>query len=633
MYSPLNTSRREIRLLRLMAGSVSDKIQCELFVISLDDPIKFEALSYAWGDAHDTLSITLEGQLRSATRNLESALRNLRYSFQDRKLWVDALCINQNDISERSNQVGLMRDIYSTAKEVVVWLGASRLGEDRDPVVEAIEKRGRNPIEIHWTKQEYLDLFVFFLHPWWTRIWTVQEAILARRLVYQQGRFTMSEDHIRRLAESYTYHTSVRRCCNTRAATHKTGNSAFEDLHFLLIRIQYLHGLRAQEQHNERRFEHVIASFWSRDATDARDRVYGLFGISIGVNTSAVDYSLTAAQVFENTARDVAASSRNLDFLSQIQEPTDLDLTKEAHENEPSIVETPDIPSWVPDWGASNPTDAKEIEAELIWYRMSFLSLYHACGELEFTPQPDDMPGTFTVSGLICDTIKQVSSKPMKCGFRYDIRPLTEWRDMVGIETNPGRLYPDSRGNVTISDAFWRTLCMDITPFSDASTSDPASNHTEIHAGSNVQFKRAEMMDHLSHHAWWCLELLRLHELVRSNPIALNPRLAFYFEKGTNFGEHSRKVTQKRRFFVSEKGYIGLAPKDAQVGDQICVLAGGKMPFVLREVKEASKKKFKTSSEPEWNILGDTYVHGLMDGEGLATADQRLVELQDFVLV
>ncbi|KAH6674395.1 heterokaryon incompatibility protein-domain-containing protein, partial [Halenospora varia] len=68
----------------------------------------------------------IDGSLFSAFENLEAALRRLRLSGKQRTIWIDAVCINQNDIQERQDQVSLMRQIYEQAEQVVIWLGENR---------------------------------------------------------------------------------------------------------------------------------------------------------------------------------------------------------------------------------------------------------------------------------------------------------------------------------------------------------------------------------------------------------------------------------------------------------------------------------------------------------------------------
>jgi hypothetical protein len=124
-YAPLNSTNHEIRLLLLAPGNFHDEVQCALIYTSLKTKPIFEALSYCWGSPDDPKPIRLDGHIFRVGVNLESALRHLRYESTQRVLWVDAVCVNQENLVERSQQITLMRDVYESAQNVVVWLGDS----------------------------------------------------------------------------------------------------------------------------------------------------------------------------------------------------------------------------------------------------------------------------------------------------------------------------------------------------------------------------------------------------------------------------------------------------------------------------------------------------------------------------
>lgn len=123
-YRPL-IYREEIRLLVLEPGAFEDDFSFSLEHIKLGhDNVAYEALSYAWGTSKDAQSLpAVAGPCPPVNSNLLSSLRHLRYSDRTRRLWIDALCIDQSDLEERGQQVRLMGNIFSTANRVVVWLG------------------------------------------------------------------------------------------------------------------------------------------------------------------------------------------------------------------------------------------------------------------------------------------------------------------------------------------------------------------------------------------------------------------------------------------------------------------------------------------------------------------------------
>jgi hypothetical protein len=100
------------------------EICIQLHEVSLDTPqLNFRALSYVRGDAQDTRPILIEGKILLVTKNCETALRCLRQAGKTTTIWIDAICIDQSNLSERSRQVTLMGEIYRNVEGVVAFLG------------------------------------------------------------------------------------------------------------------------------------------------------------------------------------------------------------------------------------------------------------------------------------------------------------------------------------------------------------------------------------------------------------------------------------------------------------------------------------------------------------------------------
>jgi hypothetical protein len=149
IYSSLDSSRNQIRVLHLSSGRENDdELYCTLSTVSLDDDPQYEALSYVWGDiSEDEPSIMLGEREVKVRRNLHSALKAIRHLDHERVVWIDALCINQTDSvevkSKLSNnsiqhplimcvaQIAIMGDIYSKAGRVLAYIGEKFDGCDR----------------------------------------------------------------------------------------------------------------------------------------------------------------------------------------------------------------------------------------------------------------------------------------------------------------------------------------------------------------------------------------------------------------------------------------------------------------------------------------------------------------------
>ena len=177
-YSPLSLGPDSIRLLRLMPleneSTERAEIQCQLFEYSLQDPGKgthlYEALSYTWGSSDKPRSISVDKQNLAVTENLHAALLRLRDRSLERIIWVDAICINQENLDERGQQVQLMVKIYSRATRVLVWLGERE--DDSDTALERIriaaENESMNFLDNKTIQQAVLKLLQ---RPWFRRIW------------------------------------------------------------------------------------------------------------------------------------------------------------------------------------------------------------------------------------------------------------------------------------------------------------------------------------------------------------------------------------------------------------------------------------------------------------------------------
>lgn len=127
LYSPISNPW-SFRLITLHPGYVDDPLECQILHHSIHKPPNFIAISYFWVDASSMVIIdcgsnTGEKTKVSITVNCASALRTLRSTTDAQFIWIDGLCTNQQDYQERDRQVRLMPKIYSSARQVAVYLG------------------------------------------------------------------------------------------------------------------------------------------------------------------------------------------------------------------------------------------------------------------------------------------------------------------------------------------------------------------------------------------------------------------------------------------------------------------------------------------------------------------------------
>jgi hypothetical protein len=144
MYETLDPTNHEIRILLLQpSNDIICTIRCQLHRESLDDEdLRFEALSYVWGDPEPAQEIEVDGVACQIRPNLHSALRRLRRDNDVRRLWVDALCIHQKDNIEKSHQVVQMGRVYSTAAQTNAWLGENEKGHLAMDLAKRIHESG-----------------------------------------------------------------------------------------------------------------------------------------------------------------------------------------------------------------------------------------------------------------------------------------------------------------------------------------------------------------------------------------------------------------------------------------------------------------------------------------------------------
>ncbi|KAB8295104.1 hypothetical protein EYC80_007040 [Monilinia laxa] len=190
-HKPLDIDREEIRLLVLpCAGSTSQNY--EFIHVSLLAKVKYEALSYAWGDLPATKTIIIDQTDYYIRDNLFAALEALRLRSRRRHLWVDAVCINQEDFDERNGQVALMSQIYAKADEVIVWLG--KAGRDYWGAMVLLDSLGSSEVSTRELSRSisehaavahvkfWTELSLLCHRPYWQRLWIIQEVVLASKI-------------------------------------------------------------------------------------------------------------------------------------------------------------------------------------------------------------------------------------------------------------------------------------------------------------------------------------------------------------------------------------------------------------------------------------------------------------------
>ncbi|KAK1671701.1 heterokaryon incompatibility protein-domain-containing protein [Colletotrichum godetiae] len=307
-YEPLNLTGNSFRLLMLHPGSTGE-ISCDIFEASLDPDgiIPYEALSYAWGNIELSASITANGKTLRITNNLFTALSYLRDDSIGRVMWIDAICIDQNDVAERGHQVGQMAGIYKGAEQVLIWLGPST--SETKLLLEYLRKlqqgliRQKSHHDLTWAEERWsklrqssdLDqvalaslqrkgLISLLSETWFTRIWVLQEVSNARAASVCCGRWSI---------QAYMLDIAAKLI----GIVPDDGCQAVMDL---------FPGPMTRRSPRKNILQDLLEKFRKSEASDPRDMVYALLGIASDVSESDLgslllpDYSKTEQQLIRD---------------------------------------------------------------------------------------------------------------------------------------------------------------------------------------------------------------------------------------------------------------------------------------------------------------------------------------------
>ena len=338
-FPPIDSSIAQVRLLELHSAPPSSDISFSFQIVNLDKlDLSYEALSYAWrgrhGEEPQKQPIYVDGSPIEVSQSLFEALKQLRSDSGNRFLWIDAICINQADDDEKTWQVNLMRRIYTQCSQCIIWLGLSdtSLHSPEDAHIAAdtiawIAGEGNMP---PW-HQDHRKLGraaaavkSLMSVSWWSRIWTVQEAVLPSRATVYWGPAKLPWELMQRAADRLISEPQPHIL-----PKELDQNGGLTDLQASLL------GLKHSST------EHPLFLFWRwrfRDATDPRDKIYGLMGIRENLHLHSVrscDYTVDVVTLYTRVTADL------------IRKTCDLEPLIGRRGEEPAIA---GLPSWAIDW-------------------------------------------------------------------------------------------------------------------------------------------------------------------------------------------------------------------------------------------------------------------------------------------
>ncbi|KAK7398358.1 hypothetical protein QQX98_012252 [Neonectria punicea] len=356
-----------------------------------EDPVTYSTLSYVWGDTSHTVQLPCNGKKLKITKTIHDALRQVSKFNPNKLLWVDQICINQEHLPERSEQVKLMNTIYESmhsqcpmqAETVIAWLGpatsstpkgidlVSRVADVAMPtltdmfrieefpddwkgleVYEKITVAESNKLGISFEDEEAWDAFVdFFDRPWLERIWIVQEILPARKAIMLCGEQSLDWKVMQAAARWYHYKTAEISTQHQHAVNGIDLTVAMNVPWVLRVGSEFHQDLLGQKTRAVFKWSlrRLLETFRPRLATEAKDKVYALLGVSeVGISYSSgfvnftIDYTQEVNEAFALVTKAMICKG------DVAQDDLDIIMTARRRNEEPGW------PTWVPDWRLQN---------------------------------------------------------------------------------------------------------------------------------------------------------------------------------------------------------------------------------------------------------------------------------------
>jgi hypothetical protein len=329
-----------IRLIRILPAQFSPDvkaslaIRCEMHQFNVTDCPAYIALSYFWGDPSWTYPILINNGVSQVRPNLFYFLMFARKTVETSEFyWIDALCIDQENLDERSQYLAQMKDIYESARTVVIWLGAGVEGAEGsfevmdiytdigDLGFGGLSNRPKKPLDVAMLNG------LLYQHPYWGRGWILQEASTPQAQCHS---LRSSMDGRRFLDEFITVLSAIRQ------PNHQGPISFGMPAKFQIERIATIRNRRhklTRDQHPPMDLMSLLSIARTCRVTDPRDKIYALLAIAADGIEIQADYSESISKIYRDVALHFLRRDNYLDIIGFS-----------------SGTSTHDLPSRVPDW-------------------------------------------------------------------------------------------------------------------------------------------------------------------------------------------------------------------------------------------------------------------------------------------
>ncbi|KAG8160189.1 hypothetical protein KVR01_009725 [Diaporthe batatas] len=569
VYLPVEA--RSIRLLHLDAGQHDDPIRFSLDSVSLDSNPRYEAISYCWGSHNSRQDVSCMGIPMSITTSLGGALREFRHSFMQRILWVDGICIKQDDENEKTCQVRLMQEIYAKATLVLVEPGLI------SDIANSDGRNGRPSIE----QNDWNAISQLICRPWFTRKWVVQEIAMAREVrLHVGGGVQLPWLELSSLvAKIYSF--GVIPLIIKEVSSGEDGAFAVGLYHIMVMKNIAYGRLNGQGTL-------VDAAIRTRgfSCSDPRDHIYGLLSCASEGPSVDPDYTLSIEETFKMFTQVMLKDGQNLKVLSLEPHKSD-----RFHPRIPR--DRTELPSWVSD--LRRPADPMA--------KPSFnATSYHAGGPQKPVLRISDDGCLLHCQAIVVDEIEDLVP-PMyemlldempelfkSCSTSIIPSDPSPWRHRRRFQRWLWACYNLGYRHASVLDKASRKDAFSCTLLRDQGSSAGGQASAEM---MSATFKYVEYL------------LFKDETLSPAHRLDEMPKCPKLWAKiDTAIGQRC----MMRSFSSTTGGRLGQMPIGTEEGDLICILIGGEVPFVIRPTEPGSTK---------YHLIGDCFLNGAMNGEML----------------
>ncbi|KAJ4290976.1 hypothetical protein N0V90_010172 [Kalmusia sp. IMI 367209] len=619
-----------IRVLELQpAADYEAPLRAVLATEPRRDRARYTALSYTWSGVAASGVLHLGDVRMDIQGNLDLALRAMRLKDEVLRIWVDAVCINQQDLEEKGVQVSKMDDIYRRAESVLAWLGpASDTSEGALDYLEILAELSKSPeydnqvrpqaaivemtgvsidanlaLDIRESR-ESASVDEILERLWFSRMWVVQEVLLARNLVLHIGGQSMPWDQFRRAIHMLWA-----------AEKHKVVFGLEVQTGGPLRHAQGLVYARDQLQANDAGttlFQDYTLQIYARTkdlqtwgCKDDRDRVYGILGFIPQDSGMKIvpNYTIDASEVYIEFARQHILHEGLTILLyaglEQRKGPTLTELGQflvdnlEPGEDVPSddVLDKPEFleklpsPTWVPEL---HPDRINRVHRS--WLPQTFNAALNLTPAVVLHKQCKHI---ISVRGRVFDTIEQVipTSIALKATRIGQSQLMTYLESLIylGIVWKEMNKRFSERGGYPTGEP-------PSAVFDSAVTAGRTSPKLLNAAQGQEPGWIDRMLDLVKSGAAFDLESSECKAIFRKGS-SMQKSVAIFFSCLSFLFCHDQ-------FVITEEGYMGLVPKCSEVGDRLAWVNGLQAFIVLREV-----------SKEQYQIVGPSFLHGIMHGE------------------